>query len=417
MMKETFTEMLERYNGALAAEGVGCSSRLYKLQRAAVIIRKHEFLGKDEPDDSVIADYILDISKRESAGEISHLHACNLRRETERFIGYAKNGEVKIINSLLGARTVLCPEFQKVANNFLLSDFAQFSSSGKPIARNTHNDIRWIVYKYFDWLNKQGFTHLNKVGDEQIRKFLLFCSETMAIGSVHNARIYMAKLYAYLYKAGLSASSFGALLSFKVNRGSTVPKIHRADELSSLLETIERRTVDGKRAYAVMLLGIVLGLRAIDIINLKLSDIDWVKGEVRLLQTKTAVSVILPLTKDVGEALQDYILHARPKSNSPYVFLKLRTPYTELKSAVSIGEIYEKCCKEAGLPETKRFHTLRRSLGTAMLASGEPVTMVAQVLGHAEVESTKKYIAVDIEHLKLCALSFEGIKPKGGVRK
>jgi site-specific recombinase XerD len=52
-----------------------------------------------------------------------------------------------------------------------------------------------------------------------------------------------------------------------------------------------------------------------------------------------------------------------------------------------------------------------------MLASGNTVTTIAQVLGHKEADSTKKYIAVDTEHLKLCALPFTGIKPKKGVRK
>jgi hypothetical protein len=39
------------------------------------------------------------------------------------------------------------------------------------------------------------------------------------------------------------------------------------------------------------------------------------------------------------------------------------------------------------------------------------------VLGHGEVDSTKKYIAVDTENLKLCALSFAGIKPLKGVQR
>jgi integrase len=277
--------------------------------------------------------------------------------------------------------------------------------------------MRWITHKYLEWLTGQGFKDLRKVGAAQIQKFLLYCSETMAMGSVNNARIYLTKLYEYLYGAGQSPSPFDALLSFRVNRGTKVPEIRHNDELASLLKAIDRTTVDGKRAYAVMMLGIVLGFRAIDVVGLKLSDIDWVNGEIKLLQAKTAISVILPLTKDVGEALKDYILEARPQSNSPQIFLRLHTPYTGLKSAVTIGEIYCACCKAAGFPETRRFHTLRRSLGTSMLAAGEPVTMVAQVLGHAEVDSTKKYISVDTEHLKMCALSFDGIQPKREAQK
>jgi integrase len=157
----------------------------------------------------------------------------------------------------------------------------------------------------------------------------------------------------------------------------------------------------------------VLGMRAVDVANLKLSDIDWVNGEIKILQTKTGFSVALPLTKDVGEALKDYILNARPPSDSQQIFLRLKAPHIGIKSAVTIGEIYWACCKAAGLPESKRFHTLRRSRGTSLLAAGEPVTMVAQVLGHAQVDSTKKYISVDVLHFKMCALSFDGIKPRG----
>ena len=64
-----------------------------------------------------------------------------------------------------------------------------------------------------------------------------------------------------------------------------------------------------------------MGLRAVDIIRLKLTDIDWKKGEIRVLQRKTSVPAILPLTKDVGEALQEYILNWRPKCDYQEIFL------------------------------------------------------------------------------------------------
>jgi site-specific recombinase XerD len=318
---------------------------------------------------------------------------------------------------LLGARTVLLPEFQKIVDSFLTSESARVGAGGKAISPNTRNDMRWVSHKYFEWLAEQGFCDLRRVGAEQIQKFMLHCSETMAMGSVHNVRLFMMKLYAFLYESGHSQSSFAALLSFKVNRGRKIPETQSVDELSAMLEVIDRTTAEGKRAYAVMMLGIVLGIRACDVAALKLTDINWTNGEIRILQAKTAVSVILPLTRDVGDALCDYILNARPRSESEQIFLRLRSPYTGLKSAVTIGEIYESCCKAAGLPRSKRFHTLRRSLGTSMLASGTPVTTIAQVLGHTEVDSTKKYIAVDKEHLKMCALPFDGIKPKGGAWK
>jgi site-specific recombinase XerD len=403
MNHQTFTELLESYNAALEAYGAGLCKRLDKLQRATVIIRRHEALGKNEIDESVVADYMHEISTRFHAGEIGEGHTRTMRRATEQFLLFVKTGDVNLPNPLLGARTVLSPEFRKIVEDFLRSEPALIGVGGKALKANTRNDIRWVAHKYFEWLTEQGYSDLSGVGAEQIQKFILHCSETMAMGSVHNIRLFMLKLYAYLYMSGLSPSSFAALLSFKVNRDKKIAETRTADELAAMLKSIDRTKIEGKRAYAVMMLGIVLGIRACDVVALKLADIDWINGELRILQAKTAFSVVLPLTKDVGEALSDYILNARPPSNSEQVFLRLNAPYTGLKSAVTIGEIYESCCKAAGLSRNKRFHTLRRSLGTSMLSSGTPVNVVAQVLGHAEVESTKKYIAVDKEHLKICS--------------
>ena len=180
------------------------------------------------------------------------------------------------------------------------------------------------------------------------------------------------------------------------------------------MDTIDRSTVKGKRDYAIMMLGTVLGLRACDIVALKLTDIDWLRGEIHIVQSKTTNLVILPLTQDVGEALKDYILNARPSAVDNEIFLRIKAPHTKLAAAVTVGEIYRDCCIAAGLPANKKFHNLRRALGTSMVTNGISVYDVAQVFGDKNVNSTKPYLATDMEHLKMCALSFEGITPAGG---
>jgi site-specific recombinase XerD len=86
---------------------------------------------------------------------------------------------------------------------------------------------------------------------------------------------------------------------------------------------------------------------------------------------------------------------------------------------MSVGYIYNFIRKKAGLPrdayDGKGFHSLRRSLGKNLVTSGVPITMVAQILGDSDIDSTKKYISLDSEHLKECALDFTGIRPKRGV--
>ena len=128
-----------------------------------------------------------------------------------------------------------------------------------------------------------------------------------------------------------------------------------------------------------MMWGAVLGLRACDVIVLKLADIDWLRGEIRIVQSKTSNPAILPLTQDVGEALKDYVLNARPSAVDNGIFLRIKALNTKLAAAMTVGEIYRDCCIAAGLPANKRFHNLRRSLGTSMVTNGA----LSKVIGKA----------------------------------
>lgn len=148
-----------------------------------------------------------------------------------------------------------------------------------------------------------------------------------------------------------------------------------------------------------------------------MTDIDWPNGEFRINQSKTGKSLALPLTTDVGMAIEDYIKHGRPQSGLGYVFLRAKAPYREITPAALYGQ-YNVYRTAAGLTKSP-FHALRRTIGTNMVMSDIPVTTVAQVLGHADIDSTRKYISLDTKHLKDCALDFNGIEPnsvsvKGG---
>jgi site-specific recombinase XerD len=121
----------------------------------------------------------------------------------------------------------------------------------------------------------------------------------------------------------------------------------------------------------------------------------------------------------VGLAIQDYILNGRQETKSEALFLRHHAPFQGFANGVAIGDIYDYYRQRAGLPRNaydgKGFHALRRSLGKSLVTNGIPITMVAQILGDDDIESTKKYISLDSVHLKECALNFIGIFPDGGM--
>lgn len=397
--------LLENCEAALAQTGYSITTKLLLVKRAELMIRRHLNAGLAYFDQAVINRYMGEIDDKYFKGNMQQKHYERTKREIDRFVSYVYTGRIDSLSSTLqGERQELTPKFEQIAKEFVAGDFHP----------NTRCDIRWVTYKYFSWLEGQGFTDMAGVGAIHIQKFLLACSEQYPPSTIHNIRLYLKKLYVFLYATGQTDDYYSTLFSFTVNREKKVFPVLPKSDIAKLLDTIDRSKIKGKRNYAIMMLGTVLGLRACDIVALKLTDIDWLRGEIRIVQSKTANAVILPLTQDVGEALKAYILNARPSAVDNEIFLRIKAPHTRLASAVTVGEIYRDCCIAAGLPANKRFHNLRRALGTSMVANGISVYDVAQVFGDKNVNSTKPYLATDAEHLKMCALSFAGIAPTGG---
>ncbi len=158
-------------------------------------------------------------------------------------------------------------------------------------------------------------------------------------------------------------------------------------------------------------MGATTGLRAIDIIRMKLADIDWRKGEIKLVQSKTGRTTHVLLTKETGEALKDYILNASPKETGcGEVFLRVSAPKTEIPDTTCIVCMFRSCQEKAGIRrqpfDGKGFHGLRRRLAKKLLVSGSPLTTVPQILGHDDTDPARQYLSLDTDDLRECALDF-----------
>jgi integrase len=370
------------------------------------LLAMHKEKEAEYLDEEIVNQLMNDVGARVDRGELGWSMYRRIQRGIDRLLEYSRNGKIGWTFFKKVSKFKISPYYEKIIEDFLAS--SNFHS-------NTQGDIVWIARKYFAWLIGEGKHTLKGVGATEIQNFLVHCSKHLKPGSIHNTKLYLKKLYAYLTKIGLSQNNYEELLSFKVIRGTRVYPAASPGDLARILEQVDRRIPIGKRDYAIILLGAVTGLRAIDIIRLELSDIDWKAGEIKIVQEKTGVSLALPLTTDVGAAIEEYILRARPETDSDKVFLRSHKPYQGFKDSVSIGDMYDVYRKRAGLPrepfDGNGFHSLRRGVGKNLTVAQVPVTDIAQVLGVRDINVAKKYISLDSVHLKECAISFAGIEP------
>ena len=369
------------------------------------IIKLHEEKGVSKFNDELIASYIKDVEMRLTEKLINFNTYRQYVMGIERLIEMSKNGKFQWKGPKVTSRFKLNPYFEDILNEYLGS--GNFSVKGR-------SDAMWIAKKYFAWLIIEGYEDLTTVDAIQVQKFMIFCSNNMCSSSVHNAKLFMKKLYMFLHEKDYQSSDFKGLFDFKVLRESKMYQAADPDEINKVLDSIDRNLPLGKRNYAIILLGIVTGLRAIDIAKLKLENIDWVKGEINVKQSKTGKMVVLPLTEDIGTAIKDYILNGRPEACDNSVFIRARPPLTGLTNGCSIGDMFDDYRRKLGMPKEafdgKCFHSLRRYVGKSMITSGVSINTLAQILGDEKIDSVKKYISLDTTHLKECALDFKGIE-------
>ena len=190
-------------------------------------------------------------------------------------------------------------------------------------------------------------------------------------------------------------------------RNRTFPHAFTKDETTALLESITSNNSKERRDYAMILLAARLGLRSPDIANLKFSNLDWEKNQIRLVQQKTKTPLILPLLKDVGEALINYIKNARPNVDNQHIFIRENSPYTEI-SPSSLYTIVDGYLKRAKIkiPAGKKHgpHALRHSIATLLLENNIPISTIKEILSHKSTQTTKIYLKIAEKQLLEYAL-------------
>jgi integrase/recombinase XerD len=208
----------------------------------------------------------------------------------------------------------------------------------------------------------------------------------------------------------------------RVYREEQLPRALSWETVQAFLRAIERTTPRGLRDYAIFLLICTYGLRASEIVGLRLDDVEWRARRVRIRQRKTGGVLWLPLTDDVATALLGYLRDGRPQlavrryrrgfqTDPPKyreVFLRCHTPAGALKST-AVTEAFQAWSRRSGLKiPFQGVHCLRHSYALHLLRSGLSLKTIGDLLGHRSAESTWVYLRLATDDLREVALSFPG---------
>ena len=214
----------------------------------------------------------------------------------------------------------------------------------------------------------------------------------------------------------VGAACLVAVPAARSSRQARIPSVWDPGEVARIVEAIDRDNPCGKRDYAIILLITRLGLRGVDVRRLEFADFDWPGNRLFVTQAKTGHRVQLPLLKEVGWAVIDYIRHGRPDCDCPQVFVRHLAPIGPFSDQDHLHQILVRHARVAHVPVSEKrrhgMHSLRHSLATRLMEGGTPVEQIADILGHQSVRSTGVYLKSSLGLLERCALDPDAPAPE-----
>ena len=197
-------------------------------------------------------------------------------------------------------------------------------------------------------------------------------------------------------RAGLAA----AIRSPRVYSNESVPFGPSWDDVQRLLATTEGDRASNIRNRAVMLLLSVYGLRAGEVVRLRLEDFDWQGERLKIRRPKQRRAQEFPLVRVVGDAVLRYLQRARPAAKQREVFVTCRPPYRPLRS----GTLWPVVARPLRALKIKLPHhgphCLRHACATHLLNAGLSLKEIGDQLGHTHPDTTRIYAKVDLPHLR-----------------
>ena len=321
-----------------------------------------------------------------------HADRASLIQGTRLFLKYVRD---------TGISTALPVTLSVVADSTLLSRFCEWMRLQRGTCEATLSRYRRYVRGLITQLGDEP-SHWDAHG---LRAFVLNESRGCGSATVQSCAATVRMFVRFLIAEGHCAVGLDAAIPRVAHwRLAVLPRSLPPDDVERVIASCDRASSVGRRDRAILLLLARLGLRAGDVAHLRLRDIDWQEAWIHV-RGKSRHEARLPLSREVGQAIVDYLRHGRPRTNLELVFVRSRAPLRALDSHGAVSGIVARALQRARitLPSRGAAHLLRHSVATSMLRQGSSLQEIGALLRHRSIETTQIYAKVDVTTLQSIA--------------
>jgi len=279
----------------------------------------------------------------------------------------------------LGAAPVVTAPLVIGPVGVMLADYAAYLIGERGLAAVTVGRETDLVRPFLAARVVGDVLVLDSLTAGEVTAFVLARSGSASPATVQRTGTALRSLLRFLHLRGvIGASLVGAVPTAANWKLVGLPKYLTPEQTAMLLASCDLATAVGQRELAILTLLARLGLRAGEVAALRLTDIDWRRGEI-VVVGKGNRCERLPLPVDVGEAIVSYLRESRPAATADReVFLGPRAPHRALTRG-AVTHVVARAAHRCGLG-TIYAHRLRHTAATTMLHAGASLAEIGQVL-------------------------------------
>lgn len=286
-----------------------------------------------------------------------------------------------------------------------LAAFDEHLRRTRGVCAGTRRNYARFAGAFLQAVFADGPVDASRISAREVVEFVAGLTRRYQPRTVELAASALRSFLRFLRVTGLGEDRLEGMVPMVPHRPSGLVRHLDPASFEQLIASLDVSSPRGLRDRAMILCSARLGLRASEVVGLRLDDLDWGNAAVRVRARKTGHGALLPLPVDVGAALADYLQHARPDTSARQVFVLHRQRVGAPISTSIVGRAVDNALRRAGLEAPVRgANLLRHSLATELLDHGAGLREIADLFGHSSLATTRIYAAVDVAALREAAL-------------
>lgn len=334
---------------------------------------------------------------------------CNIRRARQHRLVHAALRHLKVILDTAG----LCPLKRREKPSSIDREIARFDEYMRTVAglqATTRKSRRRYLVEFLTELYGTGNVKVSLITPARVVGYMAHRARGVKPASAKDVANGLRCYFRFLQLHGKCCEGLILSVPSPVNpKSARMPQVLTDEELHRLFAAFDLKTEVGLRDYAITRCLFDLALRPLEVAKIRLEDIDWREGTIRIVGNKSRRDDALPLTTELGKALATYLREVRGHSAARNIFLHLRAPFGQPIARQTVSGVVRRAARRVGIQRAIGARTLRQTAATRMLRHGASIKEVADVLRHRDLDTAALYTKVDLPRLAAIARPW----PKG----